>query len=464
MIPAKTAFYLLGWALVCLLLTPVAVSRQARIPDPERHELLNGLRVLIWSRPADQQVLLKLRIHSGAAFDLAERAGEMALLADILFPDPATHEYFEQMDGNLSVVTNYDSITITMRGKASELERIIEILRNGLVATPLTPDVVASVRNGRVKIAKDTAVSLEMLADRAIASRLFGEFPYGRPAAGSAESIARVERADLMLARDRFLNPNNATLAVTGGVQTPRVMRALRQLLGNWRKSEQIVPSTFRQPLPADARAVVLNAPGDESAEIRLAVRGLARSDRDTPVANLLAYVVQQRWERAVPELTRARVLVRHEARVMPGIFVMGASARTESAAKAILSARDILKRLASEPVTADEFDEAKSKAIAATNSAVAQPEGTLEAWLDLDTYKMLSVNEEIKALQSTTTADVQRVAAKLLGENQIAIVVVGNSEMLRASLEREIPIEVLGEAKPTQTTSPQSPSTGKPE
>ena len=28
--------------------------------EPEREQLLNGLRILIWHRPADQDVLLKL--------------------------------------------------------------------------------------------------------------------------------------------------------------------------------------------------------------------------------------------------------------------------------------------------------------------------------------------------------------------------------------------------------------------
>ena len=35
---------------------------------------------------------------------------------------------------------------------------------------------------------------------------------------GSPEDVARVDRADLMQARDRFLNSNNATLAIIGGV------------------------------------------------------------------------------------------------------------------------------------------------------------------------------------------------------------------------------------------------------
>lgn len=109
--------------------------------EPERTQLLNGLRVVFLPRPGDQSVLIKLRIHSGAAFDLAGKAGSAALLGDILFPDPSTREYFtEEMQGRLNVATDYDSITITMQGRAREFERIIEILRTAVVTTQLTPE------------------------------------------------------------------------------------------------------------------------------------------------------------------------------------------------------------------------------------------------------------------------------------------------------------------------------------
>jgi len=83
---------------------------------PERFQLLNGLRVLLFSRPGDKDVLLKLRIHSGAAFDLAGKAGTMDLLGELLFPDPATREFFtDEMQGRLTLTTNYDDITITLQ-------------------------------------------------------------------------------------------------------------------------------------------------------------------------------------------------------------------------------------------------------------------------------------------------------------------------------------------------------------
>lgn len=457
---------------VCLLL-PFQSSLRAQGPSqPEKTQLLNGLRVMLLPRPGDQEVLIKLRVHSGAAFDLAGKAGSAALLGDILFPDQITREYFtEEMQGRLDVKTNYDSVTITMQGRAREFERIIEIMRTALVTTQLTPEIVAKVRDGRIKVIRETSISPAVVADRAIATRLFGDFPYGRPYAGTVESLERVERSDLMLARERFLNPNNSTLVVIGGVQPNRAMRALRQLLGSWRKSEQIVPATFRQPLPPDPRTLVIDSPADQSVEVRLAVRGFARNDPDAMAATLLAGVARNRWEKALPELSRTPMFVRHDAFALPGMFVMGTSINHLLAGKALTSARETVKSLATTPVSPAEFEQARAELASLMNKGLAKPDGTAEVWLDIDTYGLSAATEQLRVLGDTTPADLQRAATRLFRDDAFASVVVGNSELVKTQIERYVKVEIMGtidprvEPKGDQKTTKPTPNLGtKPE
>src|SRR4029078_9130610 len=259
-------------------------------------------------------------------FDLSGKSGQMALLGDLLFPDPATVDYFtDEMGGKLDGRVTYDSTTITMVGKADQLEHIVEVLRNALISTQFAPELLTKMRDARIKLLRDTTIARAEVADRAIAARLYGDFPYGRPAAGSPEDVARVDRADVMLTHERFLNSNNATLAIIGGVTKQRAMRTLRQLLGPWRKSEQIIPTTFRQPNPADTRTLIVNVPGP-NVEVRLAARGVARSDTDFATATVLARLAQHPWQEIAPKLSRQPVFVRNEAYVLPGAFVMGAT------------------------------------------------------------------------------------------------------------------------------------------
>lgn len=458
-LPLKVAFIVFA-AFLCQ--TPAAsfyASAQS-VPEPEREQLLNGLKVLLWQRPGDRDVFLSLRIHSGAAFDVAGKAGEMAILGDILFPDPTTREYFtEEMSGRLDVDTDHDSITITMQGRADQFERIVEILRTAVVTPQITPENVAKTRDGRIKIAKETAIAPEVVADRAIAARLFGEFPYGRPTSGSAESLARVDRADLLLARERFLNANNATVVIIGGVQRNRVIRTLRQLLGPWRKSEQIVPTTFRLPSAPDARTLIIDSPSDQSTQIRLATRGLARSDRDLNAATLLAVVARQRWEKLSPENTRRPLFVRHDAHVLPGMFVMGTGVDTLLAAKTINQARDVMKSMIDVVVTSDELAQAKSELSAQRAKDLVRSEGIARVWLDADTFGIQTNPVAALAIDSVSAVELQRVATRLFKDAPVASIVIGDAKQLRAALEPTIKIELLGEVEPRATKPETKPA-----
>ena len=454
----KTAVFLSFFRLfmLALALPGASLSALGQGSEPQRTQLLNGLRVVHLQQPGDQNVLIKLRVHSGAAFDLAGKEGTLALLGDILFPDPSVREYFtEEMGGRLNVKTDYDGITISMQGRAAEFERMVEILRTALVTTQLTPENVSRIRDGRIKVVKETSVLPAAVADRAIAARLFADFPYGRPYGGTAESLERIDRSDLMLARERFLNPNNATLTIIGGVQPGRAMRTLRQLLGIWRKSEQVVPATFRQPVKPDARPLLVNAPGDQSVEIRLAVRGLARRDPDVLAASLLAHIARRRWETAVPELARTPLFVRHDAFSLPGMFVMGTTVDHLLAAKTLAAAQEIVKQLARNPVPAGDLDQAKVDLLATLNKEVGGPDGLADGWLDMDTYGVESSAEQIRKLNSITSADLHRTAGRLFSDGAYASVVVGNSELVKTQLEPFGKVEVMGAIDPKTEKTP---------
>src|ERR1043166_6388854 len=306
---SKTVRYLYVWALTWVVLLANGPSLSAQSIQPEREKLLNGLSIIFWPRPGDANVTLKLRIHSGAAFDLAGKGGTMALLADTMFPDTETREYVsEQLGGKLEVMTDYDAINVTISGKASELERMIELLRNAVISPNLGPEAVARIKEARLKELNSKSQSFAEMADRAIAARLFGSFPYAQPEAGTSETVSKIERADLMLADDRFLHADNASLVVIGGVEKPRLMRAVRQLLGPWQKGDRIVPATFRQATAPDARVLVVNQSQANTSEVRLAVRGLARGDRDSLAAQVLARIARERWQSAVPDVVSASV------------------------------------------------------------------------------------------------------------------------------------------------------------
>jgi len=445
--PGRAAARLTVLALVSALAWFPALGQAA--PEPRREQLLNGLRALLVHRPADPNVLVRLRVHSGAAFDLAGKEGMMSLLAAVMFDEEDFRFVEEDLGGRLEVVVGYDAIDVTATAPAKDFPRVIELLRSSLTALQLTPEAVARLRAERAGRLGAGQVAAPVVADRAAAARLFRPHPYARVVEGTPESVARIEYADLHLARERFINPNNTTLVVVGGVEPKGVMRLLRQSLGGWRKSDGIVPATFRRPDAPDPRTLVVNHPGAEGYEVRLYVAGLARTDRDRGAADVLAALAAERWQAASPGLKAAALSVRHESFRDGGLFRLGAAAGSApEAAAALASAREVLRQLAAQPVTTAQFETAR-QAVAATRSRDAQGDaGAADIWLDAHTYDSAASSgpEALKALGALTPADLQRVAARLF-QNAAAAVAVGDAERLRAELARAGGVEVFGEA-----------------
>jgi len=132
---------LLASALACL---PV---RGQGVPEPRREQLLNGLRVLIVHRPADPNLLFKLRLHSGAAFDLEGREGMMSLLAAVMFDEEDFRFVEEDLGGRLEVAVDYDAVNVTVSAPAREFERVLGLLRAGLTNPQLTAETVKRLRD-----------------------------------------------------------------------------------------------------------------------------------------------------------------------------------------------------------------------------------------------------------------------------------------------------------------------------
>ena len=459
--PARATFVAVFLLVSLCLPAPANVAAQNfGSPAPRREQLLNGLRLLLLHRPGDAQVSLKLRINSGGAFDLAGKEGLAMLLTDALFPDPGTRQYVtDELNGRLEVNTSYDSVEIALSGKATDFERLAEILRNALLQMRLAPEDVARLRDERIKAARDANAKPATLADRAVAARLYGTYPYGRALEGTPESLARIDRFDLMLARDRFLIPNNSTLTLIGGVEAPRALRVFRQFLGSWRKGETIAPYTFRQPDAPDARTLIVNLPGTNEVEIRLAIRGLSRTDRDRAAAPVLAALARERWAAALKELQPGSTFARHDAHYLSGELILGATVPGRVAAQTLEAARTLIKGLAASPVSAAELDKARSVALAATGERKALPDALADEWLDAIVYKSTFAEEE-RALSALTPADVQRVAARLFTDAKVASIVVGDAAQLRNELARlSGGIEEAG-AKATATPPVSEPKT----
>lgn len=399
----RSIFHKFALAALCVVvLTIPALSQKPGSSIPRQEKLLNGLKVLMWSDPAAPDVRVSIRIHSGSSFDPQGKEGVMKLLAENLFPTAESRDFFsEDLGGGLELISNYDYIQINGTARSSEFLTLLETLAQA-VSTPTidketTTSLIRALGEKIAVLERDPAY----IAEQAAAKRLFGTFPYGRPQFGTKESLQRIDHADLIFAKERFLTADNATVAISGNFNSDLGFRAARRYFGAWLKSDKKVPSTFKQPDDPDTKQLEIAFNGD-SQRTAFALRGLSRSDPDYAAGVVLEKILKSRAEKAAGGIT-----VIHEARVLPGVLMITANGST-----------GFPFAIFNERVTDAEFTKARAEV-----SAELEKRSVVDRWLDADTYKT-SVAADAAAFQKLGPADVQRVLDRL-AKNPIASVVI---------------------------------------
>lgn len=397
---------------IVILLAGSNLSAQPGTSQPKQEALLNGLKLLMWSDPSAAKVSVKIRIHSGTSFDPQGKEGVMRLLADNIFPTEAARDFFrEDLEGSLEVTANYDYIQIDATGKSDEFLTILDTLSAAVANPTIDKPTTARLREALLAQVKKIESEPGYIADQTVAKRLFGTFPYGRPQRGSSESVAKIDFADLIDAKLRFLTADNATVTITGNFDKVLGYRAARRYFGPWLKSEKRVPSTFRQPDPPPTALLTVPSPKADVSEIRFAMRGTARNDKDFAASKVYATIIENRLRSRVPTVHSDKVLAKMTEHILPGVFVLGfaASRNDIGSGNGKIDAGDLVVKVLNDPITDAEFASAKT-----TFATEWAKRDLVDFWLDADTFKTGEPAAERKLADNLSIADVRAFADKM--------------------------------------------------
>lgn len=354
------------------------------------------------------------------------------MLADSLFPTSEVREFYrDDLAGSLDVITNYDYIQINATASNDQFLTLLESLSAAITNPTIDKESTAPMKALELGKIASSMKDAAYVADTAAASRLFGTFPYGRPRLGTAESVQKIDFADLIDLKQRFLTADNATVAISGNIDGNLAYRAATRYLGGWLKSDKRVPSTFRQPDAPKAGMPIFDSPVPNTSEFRFAVRGTARGEKDYYASAVLARILDRRLKQA----EGGKAFVRYEANVLPGSLLFGISDWYLGKIKRDGDKIDLpmtdgyVKKIFEVAVKPEEFDTAKRELAI----SLAQAPGS-DLWLDTETYKLVSAAADAEAAQAVSLADAQRVLERLQKEPVAQVLVFSEAAAATAN------------------------------
>ena len=397
-----------------------ATFSQSAMPTPRQEKLLNGLKVLMWSDSTSDKVTVKIRIHSGSAFDPQGKEGVMQLLADNLFPNQASRDFFaEDLGGGLDIVTNYDYIQINASSKPEGFLTMLETLATAVSNTSIDKETTLKLRNALLAKLKIKESDPAYVADQAVAKRLLGTFPYGRPQMGSTASVQKIDFADLIDAKQRFLTADNATIAISGNFDKVLGFKAVRRYFGGWLKADKRVPATFRQPDDPDTKLLRIEMPDIQKSYSRSATNAPARNDKE--YYSMLVFV-------SIRHELRCRDAGKYQANFLRGLYISSDDRNigelpTNSGPCPIGLIRKGDGSIMYPEISQDDFERAKSRIIGPIQGQVSSSAGLADIWLDVDTYRLISSDDEIRKASAVALSDVKSLAKKIYKSTTVNIV-----------------------------------------
>jgi zinc protease len=439
---------------------PPATPRSVRFPKPVEKTLANGLRVIVVERHGTPLVAAQLLVTNGAEVDPPELAGLGNLTASLLTKGTekrsATQiaEAIESLGGSLDASARWDSSRVGVNVMSAKLGPALEILSDVVRRPTFKEDEVERLRQQTLD---DLTVELGQPGSiaRYVAARVvFGDAPYGQPLAGTPQSIARIDRKDVVAYHGRFYRPDNAILVLGGDLKAANAFKLAAQYFGDWAKPGTAMPVLPASKLPAAAssRVVVIDKPDAGQAAVLLARTGIQRKDPDY-YQGLVANSMLSGYSGRLNQEIRIKRGLSYGAgstldtRREVGPFLASAQTKNQSAAEVAGLLLSEIDRLSSAAVPDLELTPRKAVVVGNFARNLETASGLVAQVSSLALYgiSLDEINRYITNVQGITASDVQKFAGGHLAAGNASIIVVGNAKEFLPALRKQFPqVEVI--------------------
>jgi zinc protease len=407
-----------------------------------RHVLDNGTVVISKAAPTVPAVTIQVGVKAGSIYDSNALVGLSHLASRVLDRGTlvkTTDQIAEELDErgvSLAVGANRHVLNVTCTCLSEDFEAMLDLVGE-IVMQPAFPDREIETRKGEVLNAiRQDEDSPAAMAMQALFTMLYpNQHPYGRPSKGSAESLGRIERKDLVEFHDARFAPSTTTAVIVGDVERERAVAASERVFGTWRKSATGDITLPHPPEDRSRQERVISMMNKAQADIGYGFTTIVRSDPRyyafTLMNNALGqYGIGGRLGDSIRERQGMAYYVfsSFDANVVEGPLIVRAGVNPTNVDRAIGSIEDEMRRMAAEGMTADELADCKQYLIGSI-PRLLETNGAIATFLQTAEFFGLGLDHDLRLpslLDAVTLEDVNAAARQTLDVSRASLVVAG--------------------------------------
>lgn len=404
----------------------------------QKTTLDNGLRIVTSSMPHAHSVSLVFFLAGGSRYESDEEAGLSHFVEHLCFKGTrrrptamAISEALEGIGGVLNGGTDKEATVywckVARQHFLLSLDVLSDMLRHSLLDA-------AEVEKERLVITEEINMSTDSPAfrvDLLIDEVLWPDHPLGRDVAGTKDTVSRMGRNNLRRFIDRQYLPNTTVIGVAGAIEHDEVVSAISRQLKTWKRGipPRFAPATEGQTSPR----IKTEYKKTEQAHLCLALPGLPLLHPDRYALDMLSVVLGEGMSSRLFQELREKQGLAYDIHSYisyfqdAGALVVSAGVDPKQLPTAVTA---ILKQLShlKDPISEEELKKAREMTKGRLLLRL-EDSRSVAGWLagqELLTDRVRTIDEVITMLDGVTTADLQKVANRIMVEEKLNLAVVG--------------------------------------
>jgi len=420
---------------LALLAAPLALRAEVAI---QQITSPGGIDAWMVESPDIPFLALEIRIRGGANLDDPARRGATNLMMGLIeegagdLDAQAFQTAREELAAQFSFRAFDDSISVSAKVLTENRDEALALLRLALTAPRFDQDAVDRVRAQVIAGIESDALDPDSIASATFYAAAFPDHPYGSDLSGTVETVSALTRDDLIAAHRAAFVRDRVYVAAVGDITAAELGPLLDELLGGLPADGPPLPEWV--PFGLAGGVTVVDFPSPQSTAL-FGHAGIKRDDPDYFAAHILNHILGDGGfeSRLMQEVREKRGLTYGIGtflvpRDYSEMILGSVASANETMAEAIDVIRAEWARLATEGITQEELDAAKTYI---TGEYPLRFDGNAEIATIMVGMQMLGLPPDYVInrndyMNAVTLADVNRVAAELLDPGALHFTVVG--------------------------------------
>ncbi len=246
--------------------------------------LSNGLRVAYEVIDFVNSVTTGVWIGTGSAMENESNNGVSHYLEHMFFKGTEHYsakeiaQQIEDLGGQLNAMTAKEYTCFYDKVLSEDIEQAIDTLAEMLLHSKFDKkdlELERKVILEEINMSEDTP---EDLIHDVVAEAIWQEHPLGRPIAGTADSLSKISRQDLISYYERQYHPKNAVISVVGKFDEKHLLNLLEEKFGQWNGPEEYTQCSSPQKIDSNIKIICKEV---EQCQLCLGFQGVCRTDED---------------------------------------------------------------------------------------------------------------------------------------------------------------------------------------